>query len=65
MPQIDSENFGKLSFCRFDALSGHFPRAFVISSNTVKMKKNESYAVQYLKSTLQRFASKTLQNDSK
>ena len=54
MPQIHSENADKFSFCSFDANSVHFPRA----------TKTESYAVQYFKSTLQRFASKTLQNVS-
>ena len=46
MPQIDSEKVDKISFCRFDAISLHFPRASVISSNTVKTKKPK--AMQYI-----------------
>ena len=42
MPQIDSENVDNTSFCRFDALSVHFPRAFVIRFKTVKTKKTKA-----------------------
>ena len=45
MSQIDAENVDKFSFCRFDAISAHFLRAFVISSNTVKTKQPK--AMQY------------------
>ena len=40
----DSEKVDKVSFCRFDAISVHFPRAFVISSNIVKTKA-EQYSI--------------------
>ena len=46
MPQIDSEIVDKINFCRFDEISVHFPRAFVINSNTVKTKRPK--AMQYI-----------------
>ena len=46
-----------------DALSAQYPRAFGISSKAIKNDRT-SFALHFLRRTLQRFASKTLQNDS-
>ena len=55
MPQIDQIKFE--AFVDFDATSLQFPRDFLISSNTYKNERT-IYALQLLKKTLQRFASK-------
>ena len=48
----------------FLAISVQFPRDFVVSSKAINNKRM-SYALIFLKRTLHRFASKTLQNDPK
>ena len=58
MLQIDPE------IVVFDAISFEFPRFFVKGSKTINNGRM-SYALHFLKRTFQRFASKTLQNDSK
>ena len=45
-------------FVVFDAISVQFPKVFVISSITLNNERT-SYAIHFLKRTLQRFASKT------
>ena len=65
MLQIDPEivkNFEVVVI--FDAISVEFPRFSVKGFNTINNEKT-SYALRFLKGTFQRFASKTLQNDSK
>ena len=52
-----------VKFCVFGAISVQFQKDFVNGSNTIKSEKT-SNAVHFLKRTLQRFASKTFQNDS-
>ena len=61
MLQIDTE---MVVFVVFDAISVEFPKFFVKGSNTINNERT-SYAFHVLKKTFQRFASKTLQNDSK
>ena len=61
MPEIDPaivENF-----VVFDEISVQFPIDFVISSNTINNERTKELL--FLKRTLQRFASKTLQKDCK
>ena len=73
MPQIDPEVKNLNFFFVFDAISIQFPRDFVLRKIrfTEKMptqstnNKRTSFALHFLKRALQRFASKTLQNDSK
>ena len=65
MLQIDPEIVEKFEvFVVFDAISDEFPRFFVKGSNTINNERT-SYALHFLKRMAQRFASKTLQNDSK
>ena len=66
MPHLDNENVEEKfdDFVVFDPISVIFPRDFVISSNTINNERT-CYAAHILRRTLQRFASKTLQNDSK
>ena len=64
-PQIDFEVFKKIDdFVVLVVVSAQFLRNFVINYNTIN-NKSTSHASILLKSTLQRFVSKTLQNDSK
>ena len=63
MPQIDPELSKKLNF--FDAFSVQFSKNFALRSSTINSTTKTSFALHFLKKTLQRFASKTLQNDSK
>ena len=51
-------------FVVFDAVSVQIPRDNVISSNTINNKRT-SHTLLFLKKTVQRAASKTLQSDSK
>ena len=62
MPEIDPAIVE--IFVVFDEISVHFPIDFVISSNTINNERTR-YAIIFLKRTLQRFASKTLQKDCK
>ena len=59
MPQIDTEIYEV-----FDTISEQFPRNFDISTDTIN-NKGTSYAICFLRGSLQRFALETLQNDSK
>ena len=60
MLKIDLEIAEKFEgFVVFDAISVQFPRVFVNSSITLNNERT-SYAIHFLKRTLQRFASKTL-----
>ena len=63
MPSNETENIEKFETFRFDTISAVFPVNFVKSSKTIK-NETTSYAVHFLKRSLQRFASKTFQNDS-
>ena len=57
--EIDLEVVEKFDdFVVFDAISVQYPKVFVISSITLNNKKT-SFAIHFLKRTLQRFASKT------
>ena len=57
--EIDLEVVDKFDdFVVFDAISLQFPKVFVISSITLNNERT-SYAIHFLKRTLQRFASKT------
>ena len=59
MLKIDLEIAEKIEvFVVFDAISVPFPRVFVNSSITLN-NETTSYAIHFLKRTLQRFASKT------
>ena len=57
--EVDIEVVEKFDdFVVFDAISVQFPEVFVISSITTNNERT-SYAIYFLKRTLQRFASKT------
>ena len=57
--EIDLEVVEKFDdFVVFDAISVQFPKVFVFSSITLNNERT-SYAIHFLKRTLQRFASKT------
>ena len=57
--EIDLEVVEKFDdFVVFDAVSVQFPKVFVINSITLNNERT-SYAIHFLKRTLQRFASKT------
>ena len=59
MLEIDLEVVEKFDdFVVFDAISAQFPKVFVISSITLNNERT-SYAIHFLKRTLQRFASNT------
>ena len=61
MINVDLEIVEKFDlFVVFDTISVQFPRGFVISSITLNNER-PSYALHFLKRTLQRFASKTIQ----
>ena len=65
MLQIDLENVEKFEvFVVFDGIPVEFPRFFVKGSDTINNERT-SYSLHFLKRTFQRFASKTLLNDSK
>ena len=55
----------KKVFVVFDAISIQFSKDFVIISNKINNKKKRDMHLGLLKRKLQRFAAKTLQNDSK
>ena len=61
MAETDPELSKKIR--RFDAFPVNFPREFFPTNSTQQQKK--IYALHFLKRTLQRFASKTIQNHSK
>ena len=69
MPQIDPELSIKICqlkvFLVFDAISVHFPRFRSKFQHSQINNARTSYALHFLKRTLQRFASNALQNDSK
>ena len=68
MLQIDAEtvenilSFSMKFFVVFNEISVKFPKDFVKRSNTINNERT-SYSLNFLKRTLQRFASKTFQND--
>ena len=52
-------------FVVFDSLSVQFTRDFVLRSNTINSKTKKRDMHSFFEEAFQRFASKTLQNDSK